>query len=412
MNTPKQPSFMIAAFPLFLAILLDSMGLGLIIPTLNTLLTNPQAGFFTEPVSAATAKILFGLTISLFMFCWFFGSAYLGDLSDAIGRKKSLSIALIGAFIGYLISAIGVGIHSYALLLTGRVISGFTSGSQSIAQAAIVDISPAEMKARNLGLILFAASLGFVLGPMCGAFFSDSSIWHGFNFATPLYFAAVTSLINVVLLLFLFKETFSSKSSIHFQFHRAISIFISAFKETHVRYLSIVLFLMILGWSSYYSFISMYLNQHFHQTNNEVNLFMALMACGFGLGFSVIVNSLTRRFSLKTTTIISLVIAGMIMAASLIGNNVLTSWILVAPIGVFVAVSYSILLTLFSNQVDEDSQGWVMGITNSVMALGFAITGFTSSILADIHITLPIWWAAAFLMLSGFGLYGLKHKIN
>ncbi len=75
------------------------------------------------------------------MICWFFGAAILGDLSDSVGRKKSLMICLIGAFLGYLLSAIAIAFHNFWFLILGRIIAGFTSGSQPIAQAAIVDIS-------------------------------------------------------------------------------------------------------------------------------------------------------------------------------------------------------------------------------------------------------------------------------
>lgn len=408
----SRSSFFVSAFPLFLAILIDGMGLGLVIPMLNTLITNSHSGFFLTAVSEGKRNVLFGITMSLFMICWFFGAAYLGDLSDALGRKKSLLIALAGNFLGYLISAIGVCLHSFSVLLIGRIIAGFTSGSQSIAQAAIVDLSPAEMKTRNLGLILFAASLGFILGPICGAVLSDSHVFHGFGLVTPLYFAAGMALLNIVFLVLFFQETFEPSKEIHYQFHRAIDIFFSAFKHPDICYLAIVLLLMMLGWGSYYSFISLFLMGKFHLDNTHVNLFMALMAGGFGVGFGFIVNYFSHHFSLKSASIGFLSIAGLIVIATALLPKVIYSWIGTVFIGMCIAVAYSMILTLFSNQVDENSQGWVMGITNAIGAVGFAVVGVTSSVLANYSINLPILFAGVFLVLSALALNIFKAKIK
>ncbi len=412
MKKQQNTSFFLSAFPLFLAILIDGMGLGLVIPMLNTLITNPASGFFTHALSGEMRNFLFGAMMSVFMLCWFFGAAYLGDLSDSIGRKKSLMIALIGNFTGYLISAIAVSCHSFTGLFMGRIISGFTSGSQSIAQAAIVDLSTTDTKARNLGWILFAASLGFILGPIFGAFLSDSHIYHGFGLVTPLYFAAIMAFLNIVFLIFLFHETFMPRNQIHFRFHRAIEIFISAFQHENIRDLAYVMLLMMLGWGSYYSFISMFLMEKFHQTNFQVNLFMALLAGGFGIGFGGIVNYLSHHFSLKSCCAVFSMIGGAIILLTVLLPHVIYSWMGTLLVGICIAIAYSMILTLFSNQADENSQGWIMGITNAIGSLGFAIVGITSALLSNLSVNLPIVFAGVFLILSGYALKYLKHKIK
>src|SRR5260221_8748022 len=192
----KASIFFTSAAPLFLAIFVDGMGLGLLFPILNTLLVDPQAGFINVNLNLSMRHFAFGATISIYMLCWFFGAAYLGDLSDIIGRKKSLLISLAGSSIGYFIAGIAVGFHSLTLLILGRIIAGFTAGSQSIAQASIIDISTPEHKTRNIGYILFFCSIGFICGPLCGTFFSNNHIVSWFNFTTPFYFASIVSLVN------------------------------------------------------------------------------------------------------------------------------------------------------------------------------------------------------------------------
>lgn len=395
----KETSFFVKAFPLLLVLFIDGMGLGLVFPILNGLIFDPASHFLPPSIQTPLLhNLIYGGIVGIFMLCWFFGAAILGDLSDKIGRKKSLIICLVGAFLSYLFSALAVVVHSIFLLIVGRVISGLTSGSQPIAQAAIIDISTEEHKSRNIGYILLSLSLGFVFGPLLGGILSDNKIVSWFTFATPFYFASCISFINIIMLLVLFKETFVSKSTtFKINPYQAIDIFISAFKNESVRTLSIVFFIYIFGWSSFYSFIALYLLQIYGFSPTEVSVFMAVMGVGFGIGTGYLVNFFAKRFSLRDTFIYGAVLAAVLALTIVIVRNATLEWFLISPLAVGIAVSYSSILTIFSNQVDEKSQGWVMGITGSIMAFVFGLTGIVMGLVA-------VWNAAAPLYIAGISL--------
>lgn len=402
MSTPpskKHNTFFLAAAPLFLLIFIDSMGLGLVFPILNALVIDPQANFISTSISASSRNLLFGFIISIYMFCWFFGAAFLGDLSDQIGRKKSLMICLVGAFGGYLASAFAVVLNSCLLLIIGRIIAGFTAGSQSIAQAAIVDISEPEHKARNLGLILFFSSLGFIVGPMIGGILSTSTLIPWFNYAVPFYFAAAISFLNAVLLYFIFQETFLRTKKLHLKLHYAIQIFIDAFKNEKIKDLSIVMLVLIFGWSGIYSFMSMYLLKVYQFTSLQTGFYMGLMGVGFGIG-TILVDPLTKRFSLKQCMIISTLVTAVCTTLTILAPCEHYIWIYDIFIGSAMAVAYSTILTLFSNQVDARSQGWVMGITGAVLAFAFGLNGLLTGVLANFSHTTPLIVAIVSLILS------------
>ena len=390
LNTVPQKKFFIAAAPLFLVLFIDSMGLGLVFPILNALVFEPSAHFIHADLTKHMRNLLYGITVSIFMFCWFFGAAFLGDLSDQIGRKKSLMICLLGAVMSYVFSAMAVIFGSYSLLLIGRIIAGFTAGSQAIAQAAIVDISEPEHKARNLGLILFFTSLGFAFGPMIGGVLSDSTLVHWFNYAMPFYFAAIISLINTILLWKLFHETFFHEHKIHFKFYHAIEIFITAFKNEKIRELSIILLVLIFGWSGFYSFISMYLYQVYHFTSLQIGFYMSLMGVGFGVGTGFMVDFFTKRFSLKQCTIAGCLFVALGTILTITASHPIYVWFDVLIVAIAMALAYSTLLTIFSNQVDADSQGWIMGITGSIMAFAFGLNGLLVGLLADVSPETPL----------------------
>lgn len=401
--------FFLSAAPLFLVLFIDSMGLGLVFPILNTLIFDPSAHFFANELTPHTRNLLYGVTIGTYMLCWFFGAAFLGDLSDQIGRKKCLLICLIGAVAGYLLTAMAVIFANYYLLITGRIIAGFTAGSQSIAQAAIVDLSEPEHKARNLGFILFFCSVGFAFGPVIGGLLSSSSVVSWFSYSMPFYFAAGISFINAILLQWLFHESFIEAHKIHFKLHHAISIFLSAFKDIHIRELSVVFLIMIFGWSGFYSFISMYLYQLYHFSSLQNGFYMGLMGVGFGIGTGFLIDPLTKRFSLKLCTIVGCIFAAIAMMLTVTAPQEVYIWVEVVFVAIAIAIAYSTILTLFSNQVSDDSQGWVMGVTGAIMALAFGVNGLILGILSNFSLKMPIILAAVCLLVAA-GLMQVIYK--
>lgn len=391
MNKPiTNTHFITLAGPLLLIIFIDSMGLGLLFPILNALIMDPNGGFFAQPLTADMRNIIYGMTVAIYMLCWFFGAAILGDLSDQIGRRKSLLICLFGAFAGYLLSAIAVSVHSLTLLILGRMIAGLTAGSQAIAQAAIIDISAPANKARNIGFVLLCMALGFIFGPLIGGVLSDPKLIPGVAFSTPLYFAAIISLINAGLLWVIFKETFNHASKLKIAPQRAITIFISAFTNEKVKPLSIIFFIMIFGWSSFYSFIPLFLLRVYHFSPLMNSLYMAVMGIGFGIGNGILTDYCAKRYALKKIAVNALLISALMTFFIIIASRPLIIWLAIVPLGCTVSLAYAAVLTIFSNQVDADSQGWIMGISGAIMAFVFGLDGLVVALLANFSARLPI----------------------
>jgi DHA1 family tetracycline resistance protein-like MFS transporter len=401
---------LLKAAPLFLVIAIDSMGLGILFPILSAMLISHQSHFLSSHTSNAMRELLYGITIGIYMLAWFFGSAMLGDLSDVMGRKKSLMICLIGATAGYVVSAIAIGFHSLIFLILGRILAGFTAGSQPIAQAAIVDVSSEANRPRNIGYVLLAVSIGFVFGPVMGGVLSNHHYVSWFNFATPLYFAGLLSLLNCIVLFFAFSETFVKKKKIKIRPYYAIQIFIEAFKNKHIRLLSIVLLIETAGWSEYFTFISQFLLRRFHYTVSEIAFFIAVLAAGFSFGFGFLVNPVAKRFNLKNAVLWNFFISAFLFLITAVTNQTPIIWICAVLIGMSVSILYSIIITLFSNQVGTQEQGWVMGITNSVSALSFGITALMSGFVADWGAGVPLYLGCFGYLLAGFVLKFSKIK--
>lgn len=400
----SKSNFFIKASPLLLVLFIDGMGLGLVLPVLNGLLFDPESTFLKAgSLSPNLHNLVYGLIIGIFMLCWFFGAAILGDLSDQIGRKKALMICLLGASLSYFLSALSVLTHSLSLLIIGRIVAGFTSGSQPIAQAAIIDLSTPETKARNIGYILLSLSLGFIFGPLLGGILADPRIISWFDFATPFYFAASISLLNMIILGLGFNETFvHAHQSLEIKLSKAMTIFVSAFKHEKIKRLSFLFFVFIFGWSSFYSFIALYLLKQYHFSPTKVSIYMAVMGLGFAIGNGFLVNYIAKFFNLRTSYIFFTYASALIILLMLLIKPILFNWLAIAPMAAFISSAYACILTIFSNQVDEQSQGWVMGINGSIMAIVWAVNGVLVGILASLSAALPIYIACSTLALAGF----------
>lgn len=396
------------AAPLFLVLFIDGMGLSLLFPIVNSLIIQTNSPLLPMMTSLSEREFLYGLVIGIYMICWFFGAVVMGDLSDIAGRKKSLMLCLVGACIGYLLSGVAVNVSSITLLVVGRVVAGFTAGSQPIAQAAIVDVSTEEHKARNIGFILFAISMGFVLGPLIGGLLSDSRLVSWFNYSTPLYFAALLSLFNAFLLQAIFHETFSRTDRIRIKFSRALTIFAEAFRHHKVRNLSLVLLVLIFGWANYYSFIPLYLYEKYHYSTLYSSYFMATLGIGFAIGCGFLVDYFSRRYQHKHCVVGGCLVSGFFVLLVLVVPSRIAAWFFTIGIGAAVCVAYSIIITMFSDQVSEDEQGWVMGVTGSIMALCFGLTSFLTGILVERGANLPLILSVAGLLLAGLLLISVK----
>lgn len=139
---------------LFLTVLLDLVGFGLVIPVLP---------YYAQ--SFGVGGVGFGALIGTYSLMQFVATLVLGRLSDRLGRRPILLVTISCSLAGYLVFALA---GSYWVLLVGRTISGFSAGNISVAQAYVADITTAKERSRGMGLIGAAFGLGFTVGPALG----------------------------------------------------------------------------------------------------------------------------------------------------------------------------------------------------------------------------------------------------
>jgi DHA1 family tetracycline resistance protein-like MFS transporter len=397
-----------ALLPLFLVIIIDMVGIGLIFPVLAPLFMNEMDGILPMGTSLFMREVWYSVTIGLFSLCMFFGAPFLGDLSDKTGRKKVLLLCLLGTAFGFFLCAIGIIYKSLGLLLLGRAVTGFAAGSQPLAQAAIADISTHENKASNLSLMVMAACFGFVIGPMLGGYFSQSALSVWFGLGTPFLIAALLALLNSIYLIRAFKETFEVQEKKKLEWMKGLTVFMDAFQHASIRKLSLVFLLIQLAWSLYLQFIALFLTQAHQFSAEKMGYFYGAIAFVFGLTLLLIMRICLRYMTVQTIAIWSqgLMMLGLLSAG--LWSNEWGQWFCIIPIAMGIGMAHAALLTLFSNAVGRDAQGWVMGVSSAVVAMAWLLSGFASGILAYVSLIFPFMLAA---MLAGAGCWAMRRSV-
>jgi DHA1 family tetracycline resistance protein-like MFS transporter len=191
---------------IFITVLVDVIGWGLIIPVMPELVS----GMKHIPVNEASKDG--GLLLFVYALMQFVFAPILGNLSDRYGRRPVILFSLFGFGVDYLFLAFA---PTFGWLFVGRTISGITGASFSTASAYIADISSPENRAKNFGLIGAAFGLGFIIGPAIGGLLS------GFGVRAPFYAAAILTLLNWLYGYFILPESLGKEHRRPFEWKRA-----------------------------------------------------------------------------------------------------------------------------------------------------------------------------------------------
>lgn len=192
---------------IFITILIDVIGLGLIIPVVPKLIEELLHIASTSMAAQYGGWLTFSYAIMQFIV-----SPILGNLSDQYGRRPVLLFSLFGFGLDYLFVAFA---PSIAWLFVGRIIAGITGASITTASAYMADISTPENRAQNFGMIGAAFGLGFIIGPLLGGLLGE----HGSRL--PFFVAAGLALANWLYGYFVLPESLPKHLRRKFEWKRA-----------------------------------------------------------------------------------------------------------------------------------------------------------------------------------------------
>ena len=257
---------------IFITVVIDVLGFGLIIPVLPKLVQQMMGG------DASQGAMMYGLFGTAWALMQFIFSPLLGAISDRFGRRPVILLSCFGLGLDFIVMALAPNLW---WLLLGRIVSGICSSNAAVAGAYIADVSPPDKRAAGYGMIGAAFGIGFVVGPALGG-------WLGhFDPRMPFWGAACMALINAAYGVLVLPESLSPEKRDTFRWSSANPVASLALLRTHHELwgLAWINFLYQLAHCVLPSMYVLYTSYRYHW--NSVAIGWTLTAVGV---FSIIVQ--------------------------------------------------------------------------------------------------------------------------
>lgn len=340
---------------ILLTIFLDMIGLGITLPVLPSLIGQLNGG------TVADAAVIGGWLTFMYALMQFVFGPVLGNLSDQVGRRPILLVALVGLTIDYTLMSFAPAI---VFLFIGHTIAGISGASVATATAYIADITPQEKRAQRFGLIGAAFGLGFIVGPVLGGLLGLlGPRW-------PFYAAAFFAGANFLFGLFVLPESLPLSRRRKFDIRRAnpFGALWSLSRNPVVLWLLASLGLFTLGSQSFPSVWNFFTIEVLNFSSAEIGLALGAFGIGFAVSQAFLIGPVTKRVGEWFTVIIGMAVA----AIAMIGTSVIHT-----PVGLYgfllvgslAGLAGPAINALMSRQVSDDAQGELQGAINATNSL-------------------------------------------
>jgi len=345
---------------IFVLVLVDSIGFGIILPVLPRLIMQ-LAGVGIDRAARYGGWLSF-----VYALMQFFCAPVLGNLSDRFGRRPVLLYSVFSLGVDYLIMGLAPTI---GWLFLGRTIAGVAGASFTPAYAYVADITPRERRAQNFGLMSAAFGIGFILGPAIGGLLGS------FGPRAPFFAAGALALANFTFGCFALPESLPPEKRRPFHWTRANPVgTLQQMRQYPVVLLTLgALFLWQVAHQVLPSTWAFYTIAKFNWTSAQVGASLAfvglLMALSQGVLTRVLIPWLggDRRAALVGVGAALLAYVGYALATQ--------GWMMYA-VGLttfFVALTYPSMNALASQQIPADAQGELQGAVASLYSLSSII---------------------------------------
>jgi DHA1 family tetracycline resistance protein-like MFS transporter len=340
---------------IFLTLLIDITGLGIIIPVMPKLI-----GQLTGEGLSVASEYGGWLTFA-YAFMQFIFAPILGNLSDKYGRRPVLLLSLLGFGIDYLFLAFAPSIF---WLFVGRIIAGIAGASMTTAMAYIADVSAPEKRAQNFGIVGAAFGLGFIIGPVLGGVLGQ------FGTRIPFFAAAGLALLNFLYGYFILPESLTKENRRPFNFKTANAWASLARLKRYPKVLSLAGALVLVYLASYalqsvWTYYNMY---KFGWTEALVGYSLGFV----GITIAVVQGGLIRIIIPKLGQERSLYIGlalysfGYVLFAFASESWMMFAFMIPYSLG---GIAGPALQGIMSNQVPPNEQGELQGTLTGLMSL-------------------------------------------
>lgn len=339
---------------IFITVLLDVIGWGIIIPVIPNLIKELINGDISEAAKYG-GWLTFAYAITQFIF-----APVIGNLSDKYGRRPVLLTSLFAFSLDFLLLAFAPTI---TWLFIGRILSGITGASFTTASAYIADVSTHENRAKNFGLMGAAFGLGFIIGPVLGGLLGD------FGTRVPFIAAAILCMLNFLYGYFILPESLSKDKRRPFELKRAnpIGAFLHLKKYPNLIGLVLAIFVLYVGSHAVQSNWNYFTMYQFNWTEKMVGISLGVI----GLLVGIVQGGLIRWINPKIGNVksiyfgLALYTIGMFLFAFATESWMMFVFLIPYCLG---GIAGPALQAVVSEQVPPSEQGEIQGTLTSLMS--------------------------------------------
>jgi MFS family permease len=333
---------------LFVVVLIDLLGFGMVIPTMPT---------YASEMGAPKAWI--GLLMTGYSAMQFVFAPIWGRLSDRTGRRRMMLISIAMTAVAFFAYALA---PTWGWLLAARLFAGAATANLAIARAFVADVTTPETRAKGMGIIGASFGLGFILGPFFGAVLS-AHVSH----AAPGFAAAALAAVNGVAAWFILPNPPVQAAAERRPRFAALR---GEMKAPGIRRLLLISFLSILAFSALEATFALLAKDAFALDQAHVGYVFAYIGVFAVVVQGGLIGPLTRRFGERR-----LLVAGLVLQAA---SHAILPFVgtLAGLLAILIPLSFGSGLTtpsisaLLSRMAHKDDQGGTMGIGESASALG------------------------------------------
>jgi DHA1 family tetracycline resistance protein-like MFS transporter len=340
---------------IFLTIFVDLIGFGIVLPLLP---------FYAQDFGAT--PVVIGLIIAVHPAMQFIFAPIWGRMSDRVGRRPILLVGLVGSGISYLIFGFASNLR---WLLLSRIMQGIAGANIPVAQAYIADSTNLEDRTRGMGLVGAAFGLGFIAGPAIGG------VLVNFGFAVPGFFAAALSLANAGAAYFYLPESLSREvrsrtARMSVGLLERLELAVSFGRVPAIGMLMAIFVLATFVFAAFTTVFPLWIKTSFGYDARHAGYLLAYLGLLMAIVQGRLLGPMARTFGEKRMLIAASAVLVVAYALLPVADRLLSLCALLMLVAFGSGVNWPTVTSLASQHAPMDRQGAVLGVMQSLSALG------------------------------------------
>jgi DHA1 family tetracycline resistance protein-like MFS transporter len=394
---PAAPPRRRALTTIFVTVLLDLIGFGMILPLLP---------FYAQELHSSAFQI--GLLFSSYSLAQLVFAPILGRLSDRTGRRPVLLASIGGSVAAYIVFTAA---SSFAVLLLARTLAGVAAANYAIAQAYVADVSSRENRSKAMGLVGAAFGVGFVLGPALGGLLAHLGESTGLGARIVPLTAAILSGLNLVIAFFWLPESLSAELKGRSRQGSWLDVreFRAVWRNAPLRGLMLLFFLVIFCFSIMEASLALFCQARFGFGAAQTALLFVFVGVVLVVVQGGLLGRLVQRFGERGLILTGIVLmaAGLVLlpftpaSQPLAGAALLSLLGSLALLAVGQGMNQPSTLGLLSRLTDDSAQGSTIGLSRSFGALARTLGPATGTwIFGAVGTGWPFWTAGGLMLVA------------